>query len=569
MSKISFITKNKNFYPLLGVLFFAFLAARDLFRGGYFNMHDDLQMMRQLEMEKCFLDGQIPCRWIPDMGYGFGFPLFNFYPPLPYLVGMIFRILSFSFVDSVKGLFILAFFLSGIAMYFLAKEFFGRAGAFISSVFYIWAPYHAVDIYVRGAMNEAWALIWFPLIFLSSYRLIVDKKRSRGWILGLALSYGGLLLSHNLMVLILTPFFGLWCLIWIAKNGMWKKIPSLLLSGVYALSLTAFFTLPAIFEQKYVQVDTLVRGYYEFIAHFVSLNQLLISRFWGYGPSIWEEADGMPFQVGHVHWILSLIILVLSGIRYRKSRKLDNFLLIVLFLAGSGWISLFMAHVRSTPIWQTIGVLSFVQFPWRFLTIVIFVFSFLAGAITRFGKRFYLLGLLLTLLLVGINWQYFKPEKMGPLTDKEKFTGAAWELQQTAGIYDYLPKDAKEAPKSPRESLAEVMEGKGTVLEEKAMTNSSSFITNIESSLAKVRVNIINFPVWRVSINGGMVNTYIDKEEKWGRIYIDVPEGRNEVKVSFVNTPIRKYTNVISLVAWLFTLYIITRGKLHYLRKER
>src|SRR3989338_8621713 len=108
------ILSRANFWPLLIVIFFGLLAGRTLLPPGYFNMHDDLQMMRQLEMEKCFLDLQIPCRWVPDMGYGFGFPLFNFYPPLPYLIGEIFRVIGFSFVVTVKLTFILSFVASAI-----------------------------------------------------------------------------------------------------------------------------------------------------------------------------------------------------------------------------------------------------------------------------------------------------------------------------------------------------------------------------------------------------------------------------------------------------------------------
>src|SRR3989304_7893353 len=87
--------------PILVVIAFALLASKGLIGKGYFNMHDDLQIMRQLEMEKCFLDRQIPCRWVPDMGYGFGYPLFNFYPPLPYLVGQGIRLLGYSFIDTI------------------------------------------------------------------------------------------------------------------------------------------------------------------------------------------------------------------------------------------------------------------------------------------------------------------------------------------------------------------------------------------------------------------------------------------------------------------------------------
>ena len=128
MSFLKKIVSSSNFWPLIIILASAILAGRTFLTPGYFNMHDDLQMMRQLEMEKCFLDGQIPCRWVPDMGYGFGFPLFNYYPPLPYLTGELFRLVGFSFVDTAKILFLLAFIASGITMYYLAKEFFGKWG---------------------------------------------------------------------------------------------------------------------------------------------------------------------------------------------------------------------------------------------------------------------------------------------------------------------------------------------------------------------------------------------------------------------------------------------------------
>src|SRR5579864_6221873 len=115
------LIKSSNFWPLVIVIAFGLLAGKGLFGPGYFNMHDDLQMMRQLEMEKCFMTLQIPCRWVPDMGYGFGFPLFNFYPPLPYLFGELVRVFGIQFVDTVKLTFIFAFIASGTSMYFLAN----------------------------------------------------------------------------------------------------------------------------------------------------------------------------------------------------------------------------------------------------------------------------------------------------------------------------------------------------------------------------------------------------------------------------------------------------------------
>ena len=559
----------KSFWPLVIVVVFAILASHTLlFQKGYFVMHDDLQMMRQLEMEKCFLDGQIPCRWVPDMGYGFGFPLFNFYPPLPYLVGEIFRVFGFSFVNTVKIVFALSIIASGLAMYLLAKTFFGRLGGILSAVFYIWAPYHAVDVYVRGAMNEAWALAWFPLILWASYKLIHHKLMLRSdsseggfkWIIGLSLSWVALLLSHNLMAMIFAPVFAGWCLLWLWRQKAWKKIPHLIASGILALGLSAFFTIPAILEQKLVHVDTLTAGYYEYIAHFVNLNQLLISRFWGYGPSVWAEADGMSFQIGHLHWILSIAIIALWLYGYITRKKKD---FIIPFFVAVGWLSAFMTHSRSTFLWQMIPVLKFVQFPWRFLTLSTLCFSFVVGAIVLLlpKKVSKLISLGLVLGLVLFNWNYFLPlgSRMGALTDEEKFFGAAWDLQRTAGIYDYLPKSAKENPKEGQKILAEVMEGKASVTNEQQGTNWAEFKTIVNNPSAVVRINIFDFPNWRAYIDEKEVEISIPDSEKWGRMYINIPEGSHEVYLKLFNTPVRTVSNLVSLVSWVLLPLLASR----------
>lgn len=581
MNFLQKIIKSANFLPLLVVIVFGILASRSLiFESGYFNMHDDLQMMRQLQMEKCFLDGQIPCRWVPDMGYGYGFPLFNFYPPLPYLVGEFFRILQFSFVNTVKLTFALAFIFSGITMYFLSKEFFGRWGGVISGVFYIWAPYHSVDIYVRGAMNEAWALVFFPIILLTSYRLINAKEQSPSSskisnfkfqisnCLPLSLSWAGLLLSHNLMVLIFTPVFAVWCFMFWIKNKNWNKVMQFILCGLFAISLTAFFTIPAIFEQKYVHVDTLVKGYYEFIAHYATIGQLLFARYWGYGASIWGPNDGMPFQIGQIHWFLSLIILGYTVLILIK-RKLDiqkDSLYVIFFSIAFAWFASFMAHQNSTPIWQHFKPLEFVQFPWRFLTLAIFGFSLVSGSIVILFKKFEKFGFAaissLLVLVVVINWNYFAPQfgNMGPLTDSQKFSGLAWNMQRTAGIFDYLPNTAKQNPKDAQNTLALIVKGKGEVLESIQGTNWAKFKVNSGEDLV-LRINLFEFPNWEIIVDGKLAKSFIPEEELYGRMYLNTTKGQHVVTLTLKDTPIRIISNFISLIAWDYLLYLFLGKK--------
>ena len=340
-----------------------------------------------------------------------------------------------------------------------------------------------------------------------------------------------------------------------------------------AFGLASFFTIPVLLEQKHVQVSTLVVGYYEYIAHFASASQILFSRFWGYGPSVWMDIDGMPFQIGHVHWILSLIIggWIVVGLWRNKKRiiktlKSKPILLTTCFMLLVGWFSLFMTHQRSIAIWRLIKPLEFVQFPWRFLAIATFVFSFMAGSIVLIIKnvriRNWIIGLLILVLLI-LNWNYFLPKngRMGALTDEDKFSGAAWELQQTAGIYDYLPNAAKQAPQEPMKYLAEIMEGEGMVDGEWQNSNKAGFDANIESENATVRLGIFEFPGWRIYIDGEKIEPFVPDTENWGRMYIQVPEGERTVTAKLKNTWPRNLGNIISLAAWAGLTTYVWKGK--------
>ncbi len=140
-------------------------AFYQLLRPGFFWMQDDLQAFRIQQLDKCVKDFQIPCRWVPDAGYQYGYPQFNYYPPSVYYLGEIFHLIGFQFIDAVKILFILGFILAAIAMFIFLRSMFGKWPAYVGAIIYTYAPYKAVDVYVRGALSEFWSFVFFPLIF--------------------------------------------------------------------------------------------------------------------------------------------------------------------------------------------------------------------------------------------------------------------------------------------------------------------------------------------------------------------------------------------------------------------
>ena len=158
----------------------------------------------------------------------------------------------------------------------------------------------------------------------------------------------------------------------------------------------------------------------------------------------------------------------------------------------------------------------------------------------------------LIIFLVVFDWNYFKPEygHMGPLTDQEKFSGRAWMLLQTAGIYDYLPFYAREAPKMAKTSTADITEGKGFLKSLEEGTYWAKFVANIDSESSKIRINTLKFPGWKAFVDGRESDIFIDKDEKWGRMAISVPKGEHLVYVQLFNTPIRTFSDIVSLISF-------------------
>ena len=204
MNYSTVITNFLNRWSFLLGLILTLILLWPLVAAPYFNHHDDVQAIRLCEMNECFKDGQIPCRWVPHLGNLYGYPLFNYYGPLPYYFGALIFLVTNSLTLSVKLMFALPFVLSYIFMYLLVRKLTGSsiAGS-LSGIFYSYAPYHSLVFYVRGAMGEMWALMWFPAILWSLLRLY--EKIQLGNVLLLSFFIAGLFLSHNLSTMIFIP----------------------------------------------------------------------------------------------------------------------------------------------------------------------------------------------------------------------------------------------------------------------------------------------------------------------------------------------------------------------------
>jgi hypothetical protein len=550
---------KKNIVWVILVVLLIIPSFWKLLRPGFFSMQDDLQAFRIYEMDKCFDDGQIPCRWVPDAGYQYGYPQFNYYPPSVYYVGALMHRVGIQYIDAVKILFILGYIVSALTMYLLINSFLGRWPAFVSALLYSYVPYKAVEVFVRGAMSEFWALSIFPLIFWAGYKLVKTEKKK--YFIWFSISIALLISTHSLMTLIFAPVAVIWVIYWIISEKKWKLLSRVILFGLLGAGLAAFFLLPVIFEKKFVHVESMLSGYFDYRAHFVSLYKLFISREWGYGSSGFPK-ELLNLSTGTVQWVMGLVAVIMGIINRKKENKLAP---LVFVLGLVELFVLFMMHMKSSFIWAKLPMLWWLQFPWRFMSVSVFLLAILAGiGVHLSGKIKYFLGSVLIILAVIINIGFYTPKDWLNITDSDKFSGISWQKQMTISIFDYLPIYAKLPPVTQAPDLPEVLDGKASFSDYQKGSNFQIGNIKVENE-ATIRLPLFDFPGMRVKINDRTVehghNDCRGEEFCLGLISFKLSPGNYKMEAKLTDTPVRMIGNCLTLISIMVVFWVIIKKK--------
>lgn len=552
---------KKNIILLIFLFLISIITFYRLFRPGYFSMMDDMHVFRLDQFDKCLKDHQIPCRFIQDGGMGYGYPLFNYYSPLVYSIAEGFHLIGFSLINSLKITFALCHIIGIFGMYFFASLFWGNLGGFISAIIFLLAPYQATDSWVRGAIAESLALNIIPWVFYFLTKFIKNnlKLDIRNWIL-LTISLIALLLSHNLTSLAIAPILVIYSLYLLFKNKKLniKSILNLTIPVLFSVGLSSFFLLPAIFEKNLVTVDTMTQGFFQYIIHFATLNQLFISRFWGYGASLWGPVDDMAFSIGLIQWLIPLISIIF--LFFKKSKKYFSFSLLF-FLIFLFYV--FLTHNKSTFIWKSLPFMAFYQFPWRFLSIAIFTASFTAGSIILLinKKKIQILAvILITAVTIILNFSYFKEDIWySNLTDKQELSSDRILAQSGAGLKDYWPKYGKDFPSSFAPNSPIITQGEADFVKYYKKSNYSEGFFSVSTPKAIIKLPIVYFPNWELYLDNQKINYQIDSD--LGLIQFEVNQGTHHYELFFKNTNVRIVANFISLISLISIIILSIKPK--------
>jgi len=527
-------------WSILLLLLIGFIPLFDLIHRGLPITHDGQDHVARIaNFYQNILEGNIIPRWAGNLNWGYGHPILMFLYPLPSYTASLFHFLGFSLIDSTKIVFGLAFLLSGLTMYLWVKNILGIHAGIIAGILYMYAPYRFVDLYVRGAIGEHVAFIFPPLIFY--FLLKLSKKFSKWYLLGGSLSLSGLLLSHNAISLMFIPFiflYGLY-LLYLSKNR--KSCIINLISLVFlGFGLAAFFWVPAFFEGKYTLRDIVTAN--EYSSRFSEFKHFIFGE-WSYGGS-----GQLSVQVGILHWLV-VVLAILSMFILRKKKSSLWIFSLTLFLVF--WIALFLMTSQSKFVWDNITVLQKFQFPWRLLSIVVFVTAVLGGVIINtISKKLKTLALICFMFFALIlNKDYWHAN--GYLYKVDSFF---------SGIYNGTTDTGESSPIwSVRFMLArpkyqiEVIEGDAKIRAIERLSTKHVYLIDA-SKKTRLRENTLYFPGWNVFIDEKKTEIEFQDPANRGLMTFFVDEGKHKIEVIFRETKLRLLANVVSVISILLVL---------------
>jgi hypothetical protein len=344
------------------------------------------------EYDRLVQDGIWWPRWSPDFAFGYGYPFFNIYGLFShFLAELLHHFLGFSHTAAVESIFGVSIVAAAGAMYAFVRSWGGRTAGVIAALVYTYAPYHLLNLYVRANLAESMAFVWLPLVLWTARQSVV-RPRVR-WIIGLAVSYAGLMLTSNLVIVLFTPLLAGYVLVLTvvysgarvgaasgegrgARVRAWlRACVAPLLGGLAGLGLSAVFWLPMLLERQYVRVDQWFAGRYDFRGHFVYLHQLF-SPTWGFGVSVPGPDDPISFQLG-----AAAIVLATLGVIFTW-RTLGNLRWEIGYFVLAGAAGLLVTLQVAAPLWELPlvgGLLQSAQFPWRWLVVPTLCLSVVAG----------------------------------------------------------------------------------------------------------------------------------------------------------------------------------------------
>jgi hypothetical protein len=519
--------------PLLSIAAAAFAVEIPFLFFGTPSGHDvEFHLYSWLEVLSQWKQGIFYPRWAALAQFGYGEPRFVFYPPASWTLGAaLSAIFPWVLVSSIYIWLVLV--AAGAAMFVLARRWLSAREATFAAVVYAVNPYHLVIIYWRSAFAEFLASALLPLMVLA---LLRSAETRRGVVLLSLVLTGAWLVNVPAAVMIHYSFALL-----VVVIAWQRRSAGVLLLGVAVVlgaGLAAIYLVPVAYEQKWVD-----------IAQAVSYGVRPVDSFL-FTRTGDKDHNAFNFFISSVAAAEILLTLFVAWCA-RKWRGRDRELWYSLF-AWAVACAILMLHFTNV-LWDVLPKLQFMQFPWRLLLCMGVPLSlFLVMGVQRWWAR---VGLYMAMLCVIVAAGYrFQPPWWDQAADLREMqdnmaTGAGYE-----GTEEYAPLGAtpKELDKDARRVTVEGP-ARAAIRVTDWRAEHRAFTAEM-STADELVVKLLNYPAWRVRVNGREVQART--LEVTGQMLVPASAGKNDVTIDLRRTGDRELGAGISVGAGIVLLLV-------------
>ncbi len=360
------------------------------------NTHDMAQHLAVMEQfDKVLRTGTLYPRWLPDVNDGYGLAWTNFYPPGLYYVTSLVNapVNNWMYTMFIVSIFGLA--ASGLSFYILSRLFYGQLASAVAALLYMAAPYHALDLYWRGAMPEFVGFILLPPIIYFAFKLSTCGKAH--YFAGLGFFHGIYIVTHFPVAYLMTYVLAFYAVSRAVRERDWKIALRIGLGIALALLLGSIYWVPAALEAN--QIAEQFSRIYPYHKSYITLLP---------GGDNFGEVLNVSFAAQAVTLIVAIWLLYsvrrsgsdVSRVSPDQERA----------PAGDQWphtwqwivmaiVTTFMCTSLSIYVSRLIPKIDAVSFAWRWLVIAIFFTSLVvAAAIDRLTIPGF--------LIPGMSWVY-------------------------------------------------------------------------------------------------------------------------------------------------------------------
>ncbi len=536
-----------------------------------------IHLMRQVELNQAWNEGNFYPRWGTDLAFGHGMPIFSYAPPALYYLTQFFHLFGLPLDAAMKTVVVLDFLLYSVGMFLLARRIFGSYPALIAATAHVYAPYRLREAYIQGNYGQFTGLACYAFIFWSFHALITDGRPR--YAIAAAVSLAALLFSHNISSMIFAPMFAAYLILLTIVRSK-KKLPYFLLLTSYSLllglGLAAIFWLPAFGEKNAIKLEGITRGFFDFRENFISLPEYL-------SPPLPLDRTAInpkfPLGLGLAQIIgaalagLFYVGFLKSKIKNQKSLFLIPYFLFFLLLYA------FLAIPPSQFLWEAIPLLELTEFPWRMLGPAVFCASFLTAVPfwilqnkeyeVRSKKYSHIpYSLLLTpyslLLIIALNLHYLYPSQFIQWGTPTPANAFAYEIQSgaigTTSTGEFLPRATQQHPKPdtmwpdyaagrlPQRLDPTTLPTGATIETLYHRAESEAFLINTPRQFTAT-LRLLYWPGWQIYLNGQRADFTVTKPT--GLIQTVVPRGQHTLTLQLESTPLRaagKWLTMLSII---------------------